>query len=50
MGIPPHEAQESIRLSLGRATSEQDIDSAVQALVDNVERLRRISSVREGKG
>lgn len=46
MGLDAQEAQGSIRMSLGRETREQDIDFTVSALVDTVERLRRISSVR----
>lgn len=44
MGLSAREAQGSVRLSLGRETREEDIAAAVQALVDTVERLRRISS------
>jgi cysteine desulfurase len=50
MGRSAHEAQGSIRLSLGRETSEQDIDTTVQALAETVALLRRISSVRDGAG
>lgn len=45
MHLTPREAQGSIRLSLGRETCEQDIDTVVQVLVNTVTRLRRISSV-----
>jgi len=45
MGVSPREAQGSIRVSLGRETSESDITAAVRALADTVARLRRISSV-----
>jgi len=47
MGLSAREAQGSIRLSLGRETREEDIDVTVRALVDTVERLRRISSARD---
>lgn len=46
MGLSPREAQGSIRLSLGRETSEEDIDTTVRTLTSTVARLRRISSVR----
>jgi cysteine desulfurase len=46
MGLSPREAQGSIRLSLGRETSEEDVDTTVRALTSTVARLRRISSVR----
>jgi len=45
MGVPEQLAHASLRLSLGRFTTEQDIDSAVQALAAAVERLRAISPV-----
>ena len=45
MGLSAREAQGSIRVSLGRDTREEDIDVTVQALVDTVAQLRRISSV-----
>jgi len=46
MGLSPREAQGSIRLSLGRETSEEDVDTTVRVLASTVARLRRISSVR----
>jgi len=46
MGLAPREAQGTIRLSLGRETREEDVDTTVRALTDTVVRLRRISSVR----
>jgi cysteine desulfurase len=46
MGLTAQEAQGTIRVSLGRETREQDIDSTVRALTTAVERLRQISSVR----
>jgi cysteine desulfurase len=48
MGLPPQEAQGTIRISLGRASGQQDIDSAVKALTETVARLRQISSVGGG--
>jgi cysteine desulfurase len=45
MGLSPNQAQGSIRISLGRATWEEDIDAAVQALSETVTKLRAISSV-----
>ena len=47
MGLSPQEAQASIRISLGRETREQDVDSVVRALVEVVGGLRQISSVRD---
>lgn len=46
MGRTPREAQGSVRLSLGRATREEDIDVVVKALVASVTRLRALSSTR----
>lgn len=46
MGLSRREAQGSIRLSLGRATHDEDVDATVVALAETVQQLRRISSVR----
>jgi cysteine desulfurase len=46
MGLSPREAQGSIRLSLGRETTPEGVDTTVRVLRDTVARLRRISSVR----
>jgi cysteine desulfurase len=40
MGFPAEEARGSLRLSLGRTTSDADIDAAADALARVVERLR----------
>jgi len=45
MGLSAREAQGSIRLSLGKNTTEEDIDFTVHTLVGAVEKLRAISSV-----
>jgi cysteine sulfinate desulfinase/cysteine desulfurase-like protein len=45
MGLSAREAQGSIRVSLGKNTTEAGIDLTVNALVSVVERLRAISSV-----
>lgn len=46
MGIPPELAHGSLRLSLGRATSDEDIDYVVEVLPPIVERLRSIAPAR----
>ncbi len=45
MGLSPKEAQGSIRISLGRDTREQDVDTVAEVLAATVNRLRGISSV-----
>jgi cysteine desulfurase len=45
MGLSSREAQGSIRFSLGRDTTEEDIDYTVQTLAGVVGRLRAVSSV-----
>ena len=45
MGCSPAEAQGSVRISLGKDTTQDEIDLVVQALVDTVQRLREISSI-----
>jgi cysteine desulfurase len=46
MGRSPREAQGSIRLSLGRETRPEDIDTTAEVLAATVARLRRVSSTR----
>lgn len=40
MGIPPEEAVGAVRLSLGRLTTEDEVDRAAEALAAGVARLR----------
>ncbi|MBU6411894.1 MAG: cysteine desulfurase [Planctomycetes bacterium] len=40
MGVEPKVAHGSVRFSIGRETTEQEIDEAVEVIVDSVERLR----------
>ena len=40
MGVPPHEARTSVRLSLGVTTSDDDVDLALKVIPDAVARLR----------
>lgn len=47
MGLTAREAQGSIRISLGKNTRQEDVDTAVEALVQTVKRLRGVSSVEE---
>jgi cysteine desulfurase len=46
MGLSPRDAQGTIRVSLGHATHQENIDTTVRALKETVARLREISSVR----
>lgn len=48
MGIPPEIAHGSLRFSLGKFTTEEDIDKVVEVLPPIVEKLRRISPFWEG--
>jgi cysteine desulfurase len=41
MGVPPREAQQAIRFSLGYTTTEAEIDAAVAIVAAAVARLRR---------
>lgn len=45
MGFTALEAQSSIRVSLGRGTRKEDIETTVRALAATVEKLRKISSI-----
>jgi cysteine desulfurase len=49
MGLRAREAQGSIRVSLGRETRAEELDTTVPALADVVSRLRRISSTCAGE-
>ncbi len=41
MGVPREVARGTLRLTLGRETTEEDVDRAAQAIIDAVHRLRR---------
>ena len=43
MGAPPATSHQSVRFSLGRTNTEQDVDYVLEVLPEIVERLRRIS-------
>lgn len=43
MGLPVLQAEQSVRLSLGRTTTADDIDAAVGLLAASVERLRELN-------
>jgi cysteine desulfurase len=43
MGVPPELAHGSLRISMGRATTEDDVDAVLKALPPIVERLRSIA-------
>ncbi len=47
MGLSPHQAQGAVRLSLGRETRPEHVGLVVEALVQTVERLRRVSSLAQ---
>jgi cysteine desulfurase len=46
MGIPARTAQGAIRFSLGKDTTDEEIDFVIEALVDITAKLREISSIR----
>lgn len=43
IGLKPHEAHGSLRLSIGRWTTKKEVDYVVKVLPEAVERLRKIS-------
>ncbi len=43
IGLSPEEAHGSLRLTLGRTTTEKDIEETIQVVAEEVERLRRMS-------
>jgi cysteine desulfurase len=46
MGLPPAIAHGSLRFSLGRGTTDQDVDYVLEVLPEIVERLRQISPIQ----
>ena len=47
MGVPFHFAHGSLRLSLGRMNTEEDVDFIIEALPPIIERLREISPFKD---
>jgi cysteine desulfurase len=43
IGLPPERARASIRFSLGRSNTEEQVDALIDAVVDSVAHLRKIS-------
>jgi cysteine desulfurase len=43
MGIPPEDAHGSVRLTLGRDNTEEDVDYVLEVLPPIVQRLRAMS-------
>ena len=50
MGLSDHRARASLRFSLSRLTTEQDVDLALELVPAAVERLRKLSPVFTGAG
>jgi len=44
IGLKPHEAEGSLRLSIGRWTTKEEIDYVLEILPEAIEKLRKISS------
>ncbi|HET9183735.1 MAG TPA: cysteine desulfurase family protein [Candidatus Angelobacter sp.] len=49
MGLPHERARASIRLSLGKQTTQEEIDFAIQVIPETVNRLREISPLYKPK-
>ena len=49
MGLPPHQARSSIRFSLGKHNTQDDVDYAISILPPTVARLRELSPVYNKK-
>jgi cysteine desulfurase len=45
MGLPHQRARASIRVSLGKQTTNDDVDFAIKVIPETVARLREISPV-----
>ncbi|MFW9878035.1 MAG: cysteine desulfurase family protein [Candidatus Thorarchaeota archaeon] len=48
IGLKPEEAHGSLRISLGRFTTEEDVDYFLEKLPDVIERLRKMSPLKKG--
>ena len=46
MGQSEERARSSIRFSLGRMTTEEDIDEVVEIIAETVDRVRRVGGAR----
>ena len=46
MGQTEERARSSIRFSLGRTTTEEDIDEVIDIIAETVDRVRRVGGVR----
>jgi len=49
LGLGPEEAHSSIRMTLGKYTTESDVDYVLEILPKGVERLRKISGADRGE-
>lgn len=45
MGLAPQDARSSVRISLGRSNTEEQVDQLIEALAASVRHLRRVSPV-----
>ncbi|RQD76270.1 MAG: cysteine desulfurase NifS [Candidatus Syntrophonatronum acetioxidans] len=50
MGIPEQTAHGSLRFTLGRHTTEEEIDYVLEVVPEAVQKLRDMSSIYQGKG
>lgn len=50
MGIPEQTAHGSVRFTLGRHTTEEEIDYVLEIVPEAVQKLRDMSSIYQGKG
>jgi len=48
IGLKPQEAHGSLRLSLGKYTTNEDVDYVLEVVPKSVERLRQISPFKKG--
>ena len=49
IGLKPEDSHGSLRITLGRGNSREDIDYAGEAILESVERLRKMSAMRPVK-
>jgi len=47
-GLPAEEAHGSIRMSLGRDNTEEDVDYTIEKVAQVIDKIRKMSTVRQG--
>jgi cysteine desulfurase len=49
MGLPPELAHGSIRISMGRQTTKEEIEYFIEKLTNTIQRVRQMSTAYQGR-